>query len=134
MTLYKNALMFLIFLPFSLLRTRPKQPCGPPRSALPPPCGPAGSRARGNTQSGPCCSAASQPGKDPTTQKEAPVNRNDRDALPIAQRREERGPMVRFTLASRIIPIYRRKWSRINMTSFTSQTQNELFRPAKNTV
>lgn len=61
--------MFFIFdacLPFSLLRTRPKPPCDPPRSVLPPLCGPAGSRVHGNTQSGPCWSAASQPGKDPT--------------------------------------------------------------------
>lgn len=68
-------------MPFSRLHTRPKQPYGPPRSALPLPCGPAGSHARGNMQSGPCCSAASQPEKDPTTQKEAHVNRNDQDVL-----------------------------------------------------
>lgn len=53
--------------PFSLLRTRPRLPCDPPRSGLPPLCGPAGSRVRGNKQSGPYCSAASQPGKDPTS-------------------------------------------------------------------
>lgn len=57
-------------LPFSLLHIQPKQPCGPPRSRLPPPCGPAGSHAHGNTQSGPYCSAASQPGRDPTSRKD----------------------------------------------------------------
>lgn len=52
-------------LPFSLPHTRPRQLCDPPRSGLPPPCGPAGSRVRGNTRSGPYCFAASQPGRDP---------------------------------------------------------------------
>lgn len=79
-------------MPFSRLHTRPKQPYGPPRSALPPPCGPAGSHAHGNMQSGPCCSAASQPERDPTTQKEAHVNRNGQDVLKTTQQREERQP------------------------------------------
>lgn len=61
-------------LPFSLLHIQPKQPCGPPRSRLPPPCGPAESRARGNTQSGPYCSAASQPERDPTSRKDEKKN------------------------------------------------------------
>ena len=59
-----------VYLPFSLLHTRPTQPYDPPRSGLPPPCGPAGSRVRGNTRSGPYCSAASQPGRDPTARKD----------------------------------------------------------------
>lgn len=80
----------LFFLPFSLLRTRPKQPYGPPHSALPPPCGPAGSRAHGNMQSGPCWSAASRPGKDPTAQKEAQAKRNDQDAFKTTWQKEER--------------------------------------------
>lgn len=66
---------FFLALPFSLLHTRPKQPFDPPHSVLPPPYGPAGSRVHGNTQSGPYCSAASQPGKDPTTGKVAKKER-----------------------------------------------------------
>lgn len=89
--LYNINVLLVYFLPFSLLHIQPKQPFGPPRSALPPPCGPAGSRAHGNMQSGPYSSAASQPEKDPTTEKEAQVNRNDQDVFKTTQQRKASG-------------------------------------------
>lgn len=131
-----NTSVLLVYsMPFSRLHTRPKQPYGPPRSALPPPCGPAGSHAHGNMQSGPCCSAASQPEKDPTTQKEAHLNRNDQDVLETTQQREERQPWTagalrRFTHAITIILIYVMNCSRINIKWLTSQTLKSNFKPA----
>lgn len=122
-----NINVWLVSMPFSRLHTRPKQPYGPPRSALPPPCGPAGSHAHGNMQSGPCCSAASQPEKDPTAQKEAHVNRNDQDVLKTTQQKEERQPWTaggwrRFAHAITIILIYVMNCSRINIKWLMSPT------------